>query len=164
MEVTTPFAYGDPTSYQKGIAFLDGHGLIEDWGCGVCFAKLFVHNSEYRGIDSSRSKFVDVVADLASYRSQPDCIFMRHVLEHNWTWPTILENALASFRDRMALIIFTPFAETTTEIAHVDGICELSLNRTEVQKALEPFAVRREEITSQTRYGAEVLFYIERKE
>jgi len=89
---------------------------------------------------------------------------MRHVLEHNWTWPTILENALASFRDRMALIIFTPFAETTTEIAHVNGICELSLNRTEVQKALEPFAVRREEITSQTRYGAEVLFYIERKE
>ena len=33
------FRYGDDTTYQKGIAFLDGHGFIEDWGCGFAHAR-----------------------------------------------------------------------------------------------------------------------------
>src|SRR3712207_6253822 len=33
-----PTAYGDDTTYSKGMAFLDGHGTIEDWGCGTAYA------------------------------------------------------------------------------------------------------------------------------
>ena len=39
------FAYGDETSYRKGMAFLDGHGTIEDWGCGTAWAKHFASES-----------------------------------------------------------------------------------------------------------------------
>ena len=42
---------------------------------------------------------------------------MRHILEHNYEWARILDNALASFTERMALILFTPEQEVTEEIA-----------------------------------------------
>jgi hypothetical protein len=42
---------------------------------------------------------------------------MRHILEHNYEWARVLDNALASFTQRMALILFTPERETTQEIA-----------------------------------------------
>lgn len=32
---------------------------------------------------------------------------MRHILEHNYEWARILDNALASFTQRMAPILFT---------------------------------------------------------
>src|SRR6185369_8692943 len=47
------FSYGDDTTYEKGIAFLDGHGTIEDWGCGFAHAKTFVTRSRYVGVDGS---------------------------------------------------------------------------------------------------------------
>jgi hypothetical protein len=37
------------------------------------------------------------VVDLAHYRSNVPGIFMRHILEHNYEWARILDNALASF-------------------------------------------------------------------
>ena len=47
------FPYGDDTTYRKGIAFLDGHGTIEDWGCGFAHARTFVTKSQYVGLDGS---------------------------------------------------------------------------------------------------------------
>ena len=107
--------FGDDTTYHRGIAFLDGHGTIEDWGCGFAHARTFVHSSRYLGIDGS-SPHADKIVDLCEYRSDADCIFMRHVLEHNIEWRKILAGAIASFRKRMVLIVFTPFAETTRVI------------------------------------------------
>jgi cell division septation protein DedD len=63
------FAYDAEESYRKGLAFLDGHGPIEDWGCGTAYAKRFVEKSAYIGVDGSKSRFVDTVADLQTYRS-----------------------------------------------------------------------------------------------
>jgi hypothetical protein len=29
------FPYDDETTYKKGMAFIDGFGIVEDWGCGT---------------------------------------------------------------------------------------------------------------------------------
>jgi len=42
---------------------------------------------------------------------------MRHVLEHNYDWVRILDNALASFNERMVLILFTPERAATQQIS-----------------------------------------------
>ena len=110
------FHYGDDVSYRRGIAFLDGHGTIEDWGCGFAHARTFVTRSPYVGVDGS-SKWADKIADLRDYTSDVDCIFMRHILEHNVDWKRILANAIRSFKKRMVLVIFTPLSEMTRAIA-----------------------------------------------
>lgn len=157
------FAYDEETSYQKGIDFLDGHGKIEDWGCGTAYAKRFVQKSDYVGVDGSQSDFASVKADLQDYRSNTDSIFMRHVLEHNWGWRTVLANAVASFSKRMVLIVFTPWADSEHCLATNDGIPDLSLNRDEVLGFFKGHRVREETIQSKTEYGQEVIFYIEKE-
>ena len=59
-------------------------------------------HSEYVGLDGT-SPFADRVVDLRAHRSSADCIFMRHVLEHNVEWRKILHGAVNSFRKRMVL-------------------------------------------------------------
>jgi len=159
-----PWAYGDDVTYAKGIGFLDGHGLIEDWGCGTTYARKFVRHGPYIGIDGSASPFADKVCDLRSYRSAVPCIFMRHILEHNLDWRLILEGALASFQRRMALIMFTPFAETTHVMAYTAGIPDLSFRKGDIVGYLDrpEFSYVEERLTTATQYGTETVFYIEK--
>ena len=159
-----PFAYGDDVTYRKGMAFLDGHGTIEDWGCGTGYARRFVARSPYRAVDGSPSLGVDHVADLRTYRSDADCIFMRHVLEHNADWRRVLDNALASFRRRMVLVVFTPFASETTEIGSWQGIPDLSLRKDELLATFVGLDVREEVVDSNTEYLREHVFYLERRQ
>ncbi len=156
------FPYDDESSYRKGMAFLDGHGKIEDWGCGTAFAKRFVENSPYVGVDGSQSRHCDVTADLQRYTSDTDCLFMRHVLEHNWGWRSILRNAVNSFRRRMVLVVFTPFAESELKILEENGIPNLSLNRDEVMAYFDGMKVTSETIESNTEYRTETIFYVEK--
>jgi len=156
------FPYDDETSYRKGMEFLDGHGRIEDWGAGTAYAKRFVSRSAYAAIDGSSSQYADAVVDLQTYTSTTDCIFMRHVLEHNWGWRAILKNALASFRRRMTLIVFTPFGPSELNLADHGGIPDLALNKQELLAYLEGLSVREETIQSRTEYGTETIFYVER--
>jgi hypothetical protein len=159
---TEPFPYDDESSYRKGMAFLDGHGKIEDWGCGTAFAKRFVANSEYVGVDGSESPYCDVTADLQRYTSDTDCLFMRHVLEHNWGWRSILRNAVKSFRRRMVLIVFTPFGESEMKLLDENGIPNLTLNRDEILGFFEGMKVTSETIDSNTEYRTETIFYVEK--
>ena len=69
--------YGDTTTYRKGAEYLAGMTLIEDWGCGLGGMRRFVPREKYRGVDGSRSKFLDEIVDLTTYRSKADGIFMR---------------------------------------------------------------------------------------
>jgi hypothetical protein len=156
------FAYGEDTTYKKGIAFLDGHGTIEDWGCGTAYARRFVRKSAYVGIDGSPSTFADQVADLHQYRSNTECIFMRHVLEHNHEWQQILSNALESFTKRLALVIFTPFVETTHVVTSWHGIPDIAFNKDELTRLLRPFPYREESLVTRTTYGFEHIFYVRR--
>lgn len=159
--------YDDETSYAKGMAWLDGHGAtVEDWGCGTCYAQRFVTQSRYVGVDGSASDQAAVKAELQEYRSETDCIFMRHVLEHNWGWRQILDNALQSFGKRMVLVIFTPFAAPgasgDTVLDSTGPIPDLALDRNELRQMLGPFLVREERIETSTQYGTETLFFLEK--
>jgi len=162
-----PFCYGDDTTYQKGIAFLDGHGTIEDWGCGFAHAKKFVQKSRYIGIDGSRSEFSDKVADLREYTSKVDCILMRHVLEHNYDWRKVLANAVASFKKRMVLIIFTPLTGTTRRIALSQVVTsspvpDISFRREDLTEFFKQFRYTEESLETDTQYSKEHIFYIEK--
>lgn len=157
------FPYGDDTTYRKGVAFLDGHGPIEDWGAGTGWARRFVRRSAYRGVDGSANPTTDHVADLRGYRSEAACILMRHVLEHNREWERILDNALCSFRRRMVLVIFTPFATSTREIASWSGIPDIAFRKEDLLARLGEFLVAEESIESATQYGREHVFYLERR-
>src|SRR5436190_20051954 len=111
------FRYGNTSTYQMGADFLADMPEVEDWGCGTGgFKRLY--NGKYIGLDGSKNPFVDKVVDLREYRSNVDGIFMRHVLEHNYDWQAVLENAVASFKKKFYLAIFTPFMDKTHEIKH----------------------------------------------
>jgi len=159
--VKTSYPYGDTTSYKLGMSFLDGVGDIEDWGCGLAFAKTFVTKSKYIGLDITPSAFCDKVIDLTTYTSSVDCIFMRHVLEHNHTWKTILENALNSFQKKMILILFTPLEPTTRDLnGNPDYSFKLEDITEPITKAKAIFNMKK--IKSETQYGVEYIFYIEK--
>ena len=160
------FHYGDDTSYRKGLAFLDGCGTIEDWGCGFAHAKSFIQHSAYVGIDGS-SPHADRIVDLCEYRSQVDCIFMRHVLEHNVEWRRVLRGALASFRKRMSLILFTPFADRTRIISTATNCTsvsmpDLSFRREDLTEYFTGLKVTEEALRTDTQYGVEHIFYLEK--
>jgi len=105
--------YGVEGSYYRGMEWLKNCDMVEDWGCALCHARKYrdTHAKKgYRGIDGTAGK-ADVIADLSTYRSLTDGLFMRHVLEHNLDWRIILNNALSSFTKRMSLIMFLQLSE-----------------------------------------------------
>lgn len=160
---TQQFAYGDSQSYEKAASFLDRpNEVVEDWGCGTCFARQLFKKSKYVGVDKTWSPYFDKLAYLDNYTTKVDCILMRHVLEHNKDWKKILENAVQSFQKRMCLIIYTPFKETTTQINEVEGIPVISFNKNEITQYFIGLKVTEEVLKSSTDYGQEVIFYLEK--
>ena len=155
------FAYGDETSYKKAIEFLDGPHKIEDWGCGTAWAKKFVKQGRYIGIDGTWSKHCDLVADLRTYKSEAEAILIRHILEHNWEWKKILENALASYQKKLCLILFTPFDTETRSIGTSWGtVPDLSFNKEEILELLAGHPFTEESLRTATQYGVEHIFYV----
>lgn len=162
------FPYGEETSYRKAIEFLDGPYTIEDWGCGTAWAKRFVKRARYIGIDGSWSFHCDLIADLRTYRSKVDGVMMRHLLEHSYNWKAIIENAIASFEKRFCVIFFTPFSDTThvmakSKVGDESDVPDISFRKDDILDYLKPFSMREEFIKTQTQYGQETLFYMERK-
>ena len=131
--------YGEALTYRMAAAFLADVEDVEDWGCGKGGFRLFCQ-SKYKGIDGSRTPHAEVIADLATYRSSPEGILLRHVLEHNYEWESILHSAVRSFRKKLCIILFTPFAEATQEIAHNRGlgvdVPDLSLAQKDIERHL----------------------------
>lgn len=162
---TSPqFPYGDETSYKKAMEFLDGPYTIEDWGCGVAWARRFVKRGRYVGIDGSWSMHCDLVTDLRTYRSKVDAILVRHILEHSWGWRQILWNALASFQKKFCLILFTPFGEVTRSIGSTkENVPDISFRKEDLLEYLKGFVFTEESFQSATQYGLEHIFYVTRK-
>ena len=158
------FAYGEDTTYRKAMEFLDGPHIIEDWGCGTAYARNFVKHGRYIGLDGSWSLHCDQVVDLRTYRSQADAILMRHILEHNWEWKKVLENALASFRKKFVLVMFTPFGEVTRSIgsSFEGAVPDLSFRKEDLLEVIRPLPFTEESVPSGTQYGHETVFYITR--
>lgn len=92
-------------TYKIAGDYLSGEGLVEDWGAGTCWAKQYI-KSPYLGIDGAWSRWSDKIVDLTSYKSSAPKILMRHVLEHNWEWRSILSNMLSSFQEKALLVLF----------------------------------------------------------
>jgi hypothetical protein len=163
------FKYGETVTYELGYKFLQVCDKIEDWGCGTGGFKRFYLNGElnkYIGVDGSKTPFADIKTDLTKYISNIDGIFMRHVLEHNYEWKPILENACKSFNKKMCLILFTPFSSETTEIAHnlqhgVD-VPDISFNKDDLITIFEKYNINYESITlnTSTGYDIEHVFYL----
>lgn len=160
-----PVRYGDETSYAKAMEFLGDCPTVEDWGCGSGYARRFVSPGQtYVGIDGSKGPHCDKVADLRGYRSSADGILIRHVLEHCWGWKRILENALASMRRKLALVVFTPFGEETRQIAvNWSDIPDLSFKKGEITGHFKAHEWREITFASRTQYGRETIFFVERR-
>jgi hypothetical protein len=162
----SPWPYGETTSYETGAKWLAGCALTEDWGCGAGWMRTLIAPERYRGIDGSASPVCDEVVDLVTYRSDVPGIFMRHVLEHNYEWDRILCNALSSFRERMALILFTPESAKTEQIAWTAGVDvpDISFRLADITDRFPvdvSYTVQR--IRSDTQYGCETIFLLERR-
>ena len=154
--------YGDLQTYDIGASFLRPCATIEDWGCGKGWLRQYVDTDRYCGIDGSQTPFADKIVDLRNYRSHVDGIFLRHVLEHDVEWRSILTNALLSAQRRLALILFTPLAYQQTELAYCDevGVPDLSLPRAEVIDLLGPHRWEERRLETDSHYGEETVFLV----
>jgi FkbM family methyltransferase len=164
--VNDKIAYGDDTTYKLGANFLKDCKTVEDWGCGTCYFSNFIDSVAYKGIDGSYSKFVNEIHDLATYVSpiKPDGLFMRHVIEHNPDWKTVLNNALKSFGKKFVLVLFTPINTVETKIIANNeqiNVPDISFNMYEILDLLKEYKFNFEEIKTETQYGIEHIFYIE---
>jgi hypothetical protein len=164
--VTCETPYGDVVTYEKGASFLEGLA-VEDWGCGLGWFRRHARGP-YRGIDGSQSRFADVIADLCTYTSRSEGLFMRHVLEHNQDWQRILRNAVASFTRRMVLVVFTPLADCTAVLCNREYapglfIPDISFARRDLVREFEDLLVGEESLRTATQYGVEHVFYLERR-
>lgn len=157
--------YGDTESYRIGADFLDDCDTVEDWGCGRGWFTTF-RSRNCLGLDGSHSPFADKIVDLEAYTSEVDGIFMRHVLEHNYQWRKILANALASFRRKMVLAIFTPWSDDETrEIRFIErvGVPDISFRQGDIVAMLDGLEWELRELRSAQRiYGQEHVFLIRR--
>lgn len=160
------FRYGNTVTYQLAADFLSDIKEVEDWGCGTGgFKRLY--KGKYTGLDGSANPFVDKVVDLRTYRSKVDGIMMRHVLEHNYDWAAILLGAVSSFRKKFCLVLFTPFVETTHEIAHnkkhgVD-VPDIAFNQKDIERFFKGLNWRlQDNIKTRTGYRVEHVYYVEK--
>lgn len=162
----TPQPYGDTATYKMGAEWLAECALVEDWGCGKGWLRQLVPADRYRGIDGSQTPFADDIADLAAYRSQVPGVFLRHVLEHDYRWQSILDNALASAQKRLFLAVFTPLADRTHPVAFAadPGVPDISfcLDDLTSRIAAAGFVWSAETLVTQTQYGVETVLRCER--
>lgn len=160
-----PLAYGDSLTYHLGAAFLGDCDTVEDWGCGLGYMRLLVKPDCYRGLDGSPSGFEDEVVDLRTYKGRADGIFVRHVLEHNYGWQQILANAVAAFRQRLVLVIFTPFSERTRVLSVGQNVVvpDISFAKADITQHFWNLHWREETYETKTQYGTETIFYVSRQ-
>lgn len=160
-----PAPFGATDSYRLGAEFLADCATVEDWGCGLGWFRQF-RTGPYVGVDGSQSPFADRIVDLGTYRSDCDGIFMRHVLEHNYAWRPILLNAVASFRHKMVLAIFTPWSDgETREIRFVErvGVPDIAFRQRDIEELLGGLEWELRELCSpQVIYGVEHVYLIGR--
>lgn len=155
--------FGDDTTYKMAMNFLSGCDKIEDWGCGTAYARRFMKEGVYVGIDGSRHSHVDVHAELAEYRSQTEGLLLRHVLDHNVDWKMILENAMASFTKKMVVVISTPFGEETKPIAkNWSEIPDMQFRKEDLTDYWKGLSVTEEVVKTSSQYGQETVFYIQK--
>lgn len=181
----TPQTYGDTITYEMGVEWLRGSNLVYDFGCGKGgFQKVATEKMEpwplldtfpVLGVDGSKTPFANIIADLVEFKVDTDVfsedfkasVFMRHVIEHDYRWRRILENALESFTYRMVLVLFTPAQRETHEIAWNEdpGVPDIGFETAELVAICAQHHVVGEVATyrTNTQYGEETVFLLEKQ-
>lgn len=162
------FRYSDTITYNLGATFLSDCITVEDWGTGAGGFKRY--RPDAIGVDGSDTPHAEKkYVDLTSYTTDCEGIFMRHVLEHNYEWESILKNVVESASKKICIVIFTPLADTTIELAHnlsfgVD-VPDLSLSHDiffNIINSVNPKNLKFEKYQTSTGYKEETIFYIEK--
>jgi hypothetical protein len=160
-----PIMYANAATYLIAAAFLADVDEVEDWGCGGGGFRRFCLSPRYIGLDGSRTPFADKIVDLCTHSSNAPGIMMRHILEHNYEWEKILVSAVRSFQEKYCLILFTPFASETKEIAHnrkygVD-VPDISFKRQDIERHFDGLKWKLiENITTQSQYNVEHVYFV----
>ena len=165
--------YADPRTAKMAAVYLRHPqiNVIEDWGCGFGGFKQYIREGqEYIGVDGSKSKYVDKIVDLETYRSRVDAVHMRHILEHNPNWEVVLQNALASFKKRMVLTLVTPFVKKTQMLNEYPNFCGTDYTMVDIAFRLEDITQYFNHllwhgiynINTNSQYNCEHIFYLER--
>lgn len=105
-------------NYCKQLIIKNNITSMEEWGCGQAKIKSLIPNIKYLGIDGSNTGYQNKIYDLVEYKSNIECIFMKHVLEHNVEWKKILENLIESFQKLCIIVIHTPYQDTTKVLGY----------------------------------------------
>jgi hypothetical protein len=156
--------WGDETTYRMAAEYLADVDVVEDWGCGSGGFRFFC-KTEYVGVDGSNTPFADKIVDLCTYSSSADGILLRHVLEHNVDWECILENAVRSFRKKLCIILFTPFASKTRTILYdpARDVVTISFRKDDIANHLSGCQWSLEEgIPTSSYYESEHIFFVSR--
>lgn len=165
--------YHDPTTAELAARFINQDNIItvEDWGCGLGGFEYYIgKHQSYIGLDGSNTQFASKIVDLELYRSSVDAIHMRHVLEHNIAWQTVLKNALSSFNKRMALTLFTPYQEKTTILAQYTNFNDTGVDMVDIGFSKDDIIKHFNEIrwsaidniVTNTQYGIEHILLLEK--
>src|SRR4051812_20430586 len=125
--------YGNTITYRIAADFLADCESVEDWGVGTGGFLNFMPDAI--GIDGSNTPFAQVIADLATYKSNPEGVHMRHVLEHNYDWQPVLRNALKSASKKICVTNFIALGEVTKEIAHNSEVFGIDVPDMQLSKA-----------------------------
>lgn len=161
-DLQTPAPYDDTTTYGIGADWLAPCETVEDWGTGRGY--FLTLRPDAVGIDGSCTPFATTIADLAEHRSSVAGIFMRGVIEHDWRWQSILANALASFTERMCLVIFTPDDREvrqlnwTTEL----GVPDLAIPSRYIDEMASGLVADSFSLDTDTTYGVERVWLLQR--
>jgi hypothetical protein len=163
-QTMSAFRYGDTVTYRMAAAFMVDVKMLEDWGCGAAGFKRFYRGS-YVGVDGSHTPFADRIVDLCEYESNADGILIRHVLEHNYRWEAILDAAVRSFNKKLCLILFTPFADRTKEIAqnrqHGVDVPDICFCRQDIERKFSDLRWELfQDIATPTGYGMEHVYFV----
>lgn len=114
--------YATEDTYRLSAGWLKDCATVADWGGSTGFFGTCLPPSvAYTVVDGTLQVTDQVLADLLTYREPSDGILLRHVLEINVDWRTILRNALAAFRQRLVVVTHTPSAAQTTYVKHKSG-------------------------------------------
>lgn len=164
--------YADTRTYQIGADWLADCKVIEDWGCGKGWFSTFIGPEQvYVGVDGSITPFALKHVDLTDYQSKCDGLFMRHVLEHDPRWETILFNAVESFLHRMCLVLFTPLNDTMEDkqLAWNEdpGVPDLSLSKHRVEAIIALGGAEvcgpPQNLKTKAQYGEETVYLLEKR-
>lgn len=163
---------GASPAYKMGAEAFRRAGChaVEDWGCGYGWFEVALGREApqiaYTGVDGSNGPTRRVIDDLVTRTTSVDGIFMRAVLEHNYDWEALLDNALRSVTKTLVLALFTPFADKPphVELRFEDdfGVPTLALHEATLYEHFEDLTVSTTAFVSpNTAYGIETLITVD---